>query len=233
MDSFPLLQAEDIEVKVGQVTAKGVGLLLYKTARTDMAMLDKIVGTLNWKCSYQEIKGNLFCTISLWDSESKQWIDKSDCGTESRSDNDGNEKKGEASDAFKRAGTKCGIGRELYTSPFIFVTCPTKAKTAGRGYEMTDRYTRFDVANIGYDNNGHINALTIKDGKGKVVYELGKRIVSPSTPKPQQTKNEPAQATKAGENVCLVCGVAIPPAVATFSLKKHGKPLCVKCQKNN
>ena len=54
-----------------------------------------------------------------------------------------------------------------------------------------------------------------------------------STPKPQQTKNEPAQAAKTGENVCLVCGVAIPPAVSTFSLKKYGKPLCVKCQKNN
>ena len=30
--------------------------------------------------------------------------------------------KGEASDSFKRAGFKWGIGRELYTSPFIYIS---------------------------------------------------------------------------------------------------------------
>lgn len=44
--NFPLLTADQIEVKVKQVSAKGAVLLLYKTARTDMELLDKVVGPM-------------------------------------------------------------------------------------------------------------------------------------------------------------------------------------------
>jgi len=58
--------------------------------------------------------------------------------------------------------------------------------------------------------------------------EEGERIVD--SPKPRKKAPQAAQ-TKG--NVCSDCQAEIPPAVSTFSVKKYGKPLCVKCQKNN
>ena len=181
MKEIPLLNADDIEVKVKKVTAKGAIALLYKTARTDMDMLDRVFGAENWQCRYEEIKGNLYCTI-LVKSESGEWVGKQDCGIESRSDGDGNEKKGEASDAFKRAGFRWGIGRELYTSPFVFLSVETVAD--GQGYKLKNPFARFDVANIGY-NDRRITSLTIKDDKGKVVFTTRGQVDAPPAPKEQ------------------------------------------------
>ena len=165
MEKFRLLTEADIECKVKKVTAKGAILLLYKTARTDMDILDETVGAENWECSYDEIKGNLYCTITIqtkrgvadteyWDAVSKQ-----DCGIESREDGDGNEKKGEASDAFKRAGFKWGIGRELYTAPFIFNPAD-KMNIQGDGTKFRT-YDTFRVERIAYDDNRRICGLAI------------------------------------------------------------------------
>ena len=90
------LKAEEIEIRVAQILEKGVQLLLYKDSRCDKRILDETFGINGWKNKYEEIKGNLFCTISIWDDDKKQWIDKCDCGTESFSEKE----KGEASDAF-------------------------------------------------------------------------------------------------------------------------------------
>ena len=115
---FRDLIEDEIECKVSTIKEKGLSLLLYKTARTDMQLLDETVGAYNWQCNYEEVKGNMYCTISIYDKEKEQWISKQDCGVESAY---GDKEKGEASDAFKRAGFKWGIGIELYTSPFIWI----------------------------------------------------------------------------------------------------------------
>ena len=167
---FPLLTAEQIEVKVKQVTAKGVILLLYKTARTDMELLDSVVGPMNWAVDYREIKGNLYCGIGVTD-DGEHWVWKWDCGIESRADDDGNEKKGEASDAFKRAGFKWGVGRELYTSPFTFAKVETEKNDRGR-YEMKDKFARFKVAEIDYLNR-KVSRLVITDNHDQVVFSFG------------------------------------------------------------
>lgn len=164
---FRLLTKDDIEVKVKQVGAKCAVALLYKTARTDMTILDETFGMLGWKSSYREVKGNLFCAIEVYSDDTNQWISKEDCGIESREDTEGNEKKGEASDAFKRAGFKWGIGRELYSSPFIFLNVPTVSK--GSGFELADKYDRFSVSDISYDEK-QIKSVTIVNSKGEVVY---------------------------------------------------------------
>ena len=117
--SFRELKEKEIECKIATINEKGLTLLLYKTARIDMHLLDEIVGAYNWKCEYQEIKNNMYCGISIYDNDKKEWITKWDCGVESAF---GDKEKGEASDAFKRAGFKWGIGRELYTSPFIWIS---------------------------------------------------------------------------------------------------------------
>lgn len=128
------LKADEIEVRVGQVFEKGVSMLLYKTARTDMAILDELYGSMNWQKSYRrDPNGNLFCTISVWNDNIKEWVSKEDCGTESNTERE----KGEASDAMKRAGFNWGIGRELYTAPFIWLPVATVPNGKG-GYRLNN-----------------------------------------------------------------------------------------------
>lgn len=114
---FRDLTPSEIECRIGMVKPNGLSLLLYKDARCDMNILDETVGEDNWQRDHKECKGNLYCGISIWDDSKKQWVTKWDCGTESNTEKE----KGEASDSFKRAGFNWGIGRELYTSPFIWI----------------------------------------------------------------------------------------------------------------
>lgn len=161
MDRFRLLTESEIECKVKKVTEKGAILLLYKTARTDMDILDEQIGAENWTCDYREIKGNLYCRIGICFGDG--WVYKEDCGIESREDGDGNEKKGEASDAFKRAGFKWGIGRELYTAPFIFIPAEKMNISNYNGKPKT--FDTFSVERIAYDDNRRISGLAIRNDK--------------------------------------------------------------------
>lgn len=113
---FRDLKADEIDVRIASVKINGLSLLLYKDARVDMDILDETVGAKNWQ--RRHIRDNANCIIEIWDEEKKQWISKEDTGTESFSERE----KGLASDSFKRAGFNWGIGRELYTAPFIWVT---------------------------------------------------------------------------------------------------------------
>ena len=115
------LRADEIEVRVGQVFDGKVSMLLYKTARTDMTILDETYGEFGWQCDYKELKGNMYCGIGVWSDKRGCWVWKWDCGTESNTEKE----KGEASDAMKRAGVKWGIGRELYTAPRIYLDVAT------------------------------------------------------------------------------------------------------------
>lgn len=171
---FSTLDKEQISVKVKQVTAKGAVALLYKSARVDMDMLDSVVGQENWECDYREIHGNLYCGIGIRTENGTVW--KWDCGIESAQD-DGNEKKAEASDAFKRAGFRWGIGRELYSAPFIFLQVATE--NVGGKYKMKNAFERFEVASISYDDSRRISELTIVDGKKDCVFTYcGKKPVT-------------------------------------------------------
>ena len=163
-DMFRKLNADEIEVRVKQVSEKGAVALLYKTARTDMQLLDETVGAESWSCDYKEIKGNLFCGITV------KGVTKWDCGIESREDDEGNEKKGEASDAFKRAGFRWGIGRELYTSPFIFLSVPTEKD--GNGKWIVSNHAKFSVGSSEYEKNRISKLVIVDDKSGKAVYSF-------------------------------------------------------------
>lgn len=157
MNGMPLLKAEDIECRMQKITDKGAVLLLYKTARVDMRILDEVYGEMNWQRHHEVVNGNLFCTISVWDSEKSQWVSKQDVGTESNAEAE----KGQASDAFKRAGFAWGIGRELYDAPFIFIQAPI------------DKYDRFTVKEIKYSKTERkFTSLVIVDKNGKERYRL-------------------------------------------------------------
>lgn len=173
MMKFRTLTEGEIEVKVKQVKENGLVALLYKTARTDMDILDETVGAENWMADYKEIKGNLYCGIGIncnaaaghdpahVVSKKDVWIWKWDCGVESREDEEGNEKKGEASDAFKRAGFRWGIGRELYTSPFIWIPAEKVNIKQGRNGKPTC-FDKFSVEKIAYSEDGRrIEGLSI------------------------------------------------------------------------
>ena len=68
---FRDLTPGDVEVRVAMCRANGLSLLIYKDARVDQQILDETVGQLNWKKSYREVKGNLYCTIEIWDSDKR------------------------------------------------------------------------------------------------------------------------------------------------------------------
>lgn len=174
---FRKLRANEIQVRVAQVSEKYTQLLLYKDARVDMDVLDETVGAEKWQCEYVEVKGNMYCKIGVWCEmdDHAQWIWKSDCGIESR-ENDGNEKKGEASDAFKRAGFKWGIGRELYTAPKIAVLNEAIGGATSREYQgkkywnLNNPWQTFYVRELQYDNDGNIQKLRIVNNKGVEVW---------------------------------------------------------------
>lgn len=195
MKEFRLLTADEIEVRVKKCTANGATALLYKTARVDMAILDETVGIMNWETDYKEIKGNLYCGIGIRDSEEKPFIWKWDCGIESREDTDGNQKKGEASDAFKRAGFRVGIGRELYTSPFIFLKIPVATDTKGgkTTYKPQNTFDSYSVSKIEYNEKRAIVGLEIIDNKGSVVYNMNGKVTIPIE-QPKQIVEQPKMA---------------------------------------
>ena len=165
-DKIRLLNPEEIECRIGTISEKGLSLLLYKDARADMKILDEHFGPMNWQRKHELIGGNLYCTISIWDDDKKQWISKSDVGTESYTEKE----KGQASDSFKRACVSVGIGRELYTAPFIWIPA-TKVKLEQRNDRLTT-YDKFRVTHIAYNDNREICELTILNQNNVCVYSL-------------------------------------------------------------
>ena len=155
-----LLKSDEIEVRIQQTDNNSYAtFLLYKDARTDKKILDEKYGDL-WCNSFQLINGKLFCTISVYNTQINQWISRSDVGVESNVEKE----KGEASDAFKRAGFKWGIGTELYSAPNIKVAL-----------NQDDIYNnrcclKLKVAEIGYDDSNKINRLILTDSRNRVRY---------------------------------------------------------------
>ena len=171
MKEIPLLTANDVECRIKKITNEGAVLLLYKTARVDMRILDEVYGSMNWQRHHEVINDNLFCTISIWDSEKSQWVSKQDVGTESNAEAE----KGQASDAFKRAGFAWGIGRELYDAPFIWIS------------GKVSKYDRFHVTDIQYDREKQeFTRLVIFDDKGKERYRLGTKTDRPKAKEPTE-----------------------------------------------
>lgn len=160
------LYANEIECRVGTISEKGLSLLLYKDARVDMKLLDEIYGVSNWQRKHEVIGGNMYCSVSIWDEKKKQWISKMDVGTKSRTETE----KGESSDAFKRACVNWGIGRELYTAPFIWIGAG-KCKIQMKDNKYTT-YDKFSVSSISYNENREITGLVIVNQDGRVVYSL-------------------------------------------------------------
>lgn len=164
---FRLLKEEEIELRVGTCTEKGFTLLLYKDARCDMNILDETVGAMNWK--REHTRDNKNCIVSIYDEDKKEWVSKEDTGTESFTEAE----KGLASDSFKRACVNWGIGRELYTSPKIWVSAEKNNigidhKVVNGKHKYSPKQADLDlkVSNVEYNENGEIKSLSLSN-KGK------------------------------------------------------------------
>ena len=169
------LKPTEIDVRVGSINEKGATLLLYKDARVDMNILDES-GEV-WKRQHDTLNGKLFCTVSIWNDSIKEWVSRQDVGVESQSE----KTKGEASDSFKRACFNWGIGRELYTAPFIWISSDGYSSYTNMKTKKLATYDKFTVDSIDYNDHKEIVSLVIKNDKTKrVVFTLGQQSIQPT-----------------------------------------------------
>ena len=165
---FRPLRADEIDCRVSIINENGLSLLLYKDARCDMNILDETVGTMNWQRKH--LRENANCVVSIWDKEKNMWVDKEDTGTESMAEKE----KGQASDSFKRACFNWGIGRELYTAPFIWIKPLDDKEIYKNKNGKLATNTKFKVSKINYDKNKNIIGLEIIDNKKNVRFKGGR-----------------------------------------------------------
>ena len=112
-------EEEEIEWRVQQCGKSKNGkiwalIVPYIQNRAIQNRLDSVVGGTNWTNRFTEVMGGgsgFLCTISIRDTETNEWLDKTDganlTGIEAI--------KGGISDSMKRAAVQWGIGRYLYT----------------------------------------------------------------------------------------------------------------------
>ena len=168
---FRPLKAEEIECRIQQLKegrGKNEGnvyaiCLLYKDARCDQKILDETVTPMGWQRRHYEHNGNLFCAIGIKDTDTGGWVWKEDAGEESNM----SAQKGHASDAFKRAGTNWGIGRELYTKLFIFFQLSDDEYYIDKGKPKANPRAKFHVGDVAIQD-GEIKHIKIIDSDGKV-----------------------------------------------------------------
>lgn len=199
MNMFRELRADEIDCRISQIkktkNGAGLSLLLYKDARCDQNILDETVGPMNWERKHSRENAN--CIVSIWCAERQCWVSKEDTGTKSNTE----EEKGLASDSFKRACFNWGIGRELYTAPFIWIDGKDCNIREDNG--RLKCWDNFTVKGIAY-TDGVITGLIIKNqSTGKICYRYGS--VQNETPdKPERPDNEPeAQEQKPKAQVTI------------------------------
>ena len=240
MDKFRLLKADEIECRISQISDNGLSILLYKTARTDANMLDEVVGPDNWENDFKVVDGVLYGGIGIFFDNGKE-IWKWDAGTESNMEAE----KGRASDAFKRAGFKWGIGRELYTAPFIWIASDKcEIKTGKNGKLICN--DKFEVTEIDYNEKREIVKLAISNkNRRKNVFNLGEYKYTTPDAQTQYSANKDSKtpfafAAPDGEYYCETCSKIITPFIssgtiltpkdfAENTIARYGKQLCKAC----
>lgn len=211
---FRSLRADEIEVRIDQIGNRWCRVLLYKDARCDRRILDETFGSMNWQDTYEMIGDVLYCTVSVWDEEKKQWISKTDCGTESKTEAE----KGRSSDAFKRACFVWGIGRELYTRINMTISnIRTEAKKTQQGKEYfvlaeEDKYQQFYVDELEIDEEREkITHLTLINKRDEIVLTYDEKPRKPHMreipPKPEETYG----LMPDGRVICLGCQKEVQP----------------------
>lgn len=215
MFMFRPLVADEIDCRISTIKDKdgkptGLSLLLYKDARCDQNILDETVTPMNWK--REHTRDNRNCIVSIWDEKKQQWISKEDTGTESNTEKE----KGLASDSFKRACFNWGIGRELYSAPFIWI--PADKCEIKKGFNgKWACYDNFTVTDIQYDEKGNITFLRVKNARSnQQVFQWGN-----TQEKPQKPDNEPEKPVSQPETKAVVTTTnKVPPTQPKITTAK-------------
>ena len=212
--TFRQLKANEIDCRVASVSKEGsLMLLLYKDARVDQKILDEAFGIFGWQRKHEIIGGNLYCTVSVKNPETGEWVSKQDVGVESYTEKE----KGQASDSFKRACFNLGIGRELYSAPQIWID-KGNYKENGKG----STYDRFSVSEIGYDEDGNINRLVILNNSlRKIVFRTGypsrKRMIEIAEKKYPEGSKQREDLLKAFDNAPSIDALSDEALQAIYS----------------
>lgn len=98
----------------------------YIDARDVMQLLDEVCGVENWQSDFKEVAGQVYAGIGV--KVTSEWVWKWDTGAESNMEKE----KGLASDSFKRAAVKWGVGRFLYDLDVKYV--PTNEPKGASNY---------------------------------------------------------------------------------------------------
>ena len=165
------LHITELDFRIQSINKGGYAtILVYKDARVDMNRLDETYGVGFWKRSHEVINGNLFCNVSIYNKELKEWVTVQDCGTESMTEKE----KGQASDAFKRACFNLGIGRELYDYPTIQVKLNKDEYSEVSGRMKQTFNLKLKEWHWAKQMQGNkVSYLAAKDNNGKVRYTFG------------------------------------------------------------
>ncbi|MBP3279326.1 MAG: hypothetical protein J6M44_10265, partial [Butyrivibrio sp.] len=196
------LYASEIEARVAQVNKGGAQILLYKDARVDQNILDETFTIFGWQRKHELIGDRLYCTVSVKNPDTGEWITKQDVGTESYTEKE----KGQASDSFKRACFNLGIGRALYTAPNIFIKKEDLCGYKDDGDKPKCNNT-FRVKDISYtEDEKAIKSVTIEvlyygDVKKTLVFSNDVAALKPaakaSAPTAASVKSAPVKETAA------------------------------------
>ena len=183
--TFRDLRPDEIEVRVGntikdkQGNPTGFQLMLYKTARVDTTILDETFGIFGWKNNYYQVKNTMICSVSIWDEEKHEWVNKDNGGDD---DFTMEQVKAECSDSMKRCCFNLGIGKKLYSASKIYMVVNIN--------ENNDpKKSRYQVDEIEYDDTS-ITKLVISNKKTKEV------VIT--YPKYQNTSKSTEKPTKKG-----------------------------------
>ena len=157
---FRKLKANEIECRVGQTNESGFSLLLYKDARVDMNLLDEVVGPAKWQRKHYMLGNDIYCSVGIY-YDDIGWVWKDDAGASGSIEIE----KSKASDSFKRACVNAtGVGRELYTSPFIWVK---------KDQDNDPKKSHYEVKEIEYKDNEISKLVIVNEKTGQVVFSKG------------------------------------------------------------
>lgn len=115
----------------------------YIDARDVMDLLDEVVGAENWQSDYKDVGNGVFAGIGI--KVDNEWVWKWDTGAESAIEKE----KGEASDSFKRAAVKWGVGRFLYSLDIKYVDANEVQTQSNKPYVVDKQGKRvWDVTKL-------------------------------------------------------------------------------------
>ena len=183
MEKFRKLKANEIECRVGQTNESGFSLLLYKDARVDMNLLDEVVGPARWQRKHYMLGNDIYCSVGIY-YDDIGWVWKDDAGASGTIEIE----KSKASDSFKRACVNAtGVGRELYTSPFIWLS---------KDQNNDPKKSHYLVKEIDYKENEISKLVIVNEKTGQVVFSKGSATKVSQTSEKAPKKDILADATK-------------------------------------